>query len=229
MASMKLGLLFDLDGTMAETDPVHFEAFNALLGEFGRSLTLDAYRSEVIGGANPVIMKRLFPDFTVERHVELADRKESLFRSMTATLEPLPGLRELVAWAEEQGVPCGAVTNAPRLNAEHMLQTLGFEHLLADVVVGEEVERSKPDPLPYLVGLERLGCPAERAVAFEDSRAGVRAASAAGIFTVGMRTSLDEPALLEAGASLTVADYRDPLLLSLLNEAREGGPIRRPG
>jgi beta-phosphoglucomutase len=224
---MTLGFLFDLDGTLADTDPVHFRAFNTLLREFGRSLTHEHYTSSVLGGANALIMQRLFPEFDRARHAELADRKEVLFRSHSGHLEPLEGLRDLLDEAALHDVKVGVVTNAPRANAEHMLDVLGLQHLLPTVVVGEEIARSKPDPLPYLTGLSRLPCPADRAIAFEDSIAGVTAASAAGIYTVAIKTSLDADALLAAGADMAIDDYRDPTLLALVRAAVAGGPIRR--
>ena len=222
---MTLGLLFDLDGTLADTDPVHFAAFNALLGESGRSLTHEQYKHSVLGGANALIMQWLFPDLDRSRHVELADRKEVLFREQSGHLEPLDGLTALIEEAEGQGAKVGVVTNAPRLNAEHMLTVLGLQRLLPTVVVGEEIARSKPDPLPYLTGLERIGCPAERTIAFEDSVSGVTAACAAGLYTVAIQTTMDEDALLAAGADMTVEDYHDPALLALVRNALAGGPI----
>ena len=226
---MALGLLFDLDGTLADTDPLHFAAFNTLLGEFGQSLTQERYRHSVLGGANALIMQWLFPGLDRHRRAELADRKEVLFREQSGHLKPLEGLAELLEEVERQGVKVGVVTNAPRANAEHVLGVLGLQRLLPTVVVGEEIAHSKPDPLPYLIGLERLGCPAGRTIAFEDSVSGVTAASAAGLYTVAIRTTLDEHALRTAGADMTVQDYRDPALLALVRGALAGGAIVRAG
>ena len=83
-------------------------------------------------------------------------------------------------------------------------------------VVGDEVANPKPHPQPYLAAIERLGGTAGRAVAFEDSASGVASAKAAGVPVVGLATGLDENALKMHGASLVIADYRDPLLMSFL-------------
>ncbi len=214
-----LGLLFDLDGTMADTDRYHFEAFNTLLAEHGRSLTIERFKAKIMGGANAAIMRELFPELDPALHGTLASRKEEMFRVASAGIEAIAGLHEILAWAEANGIPVGAVTNAPRLNAEHMLNSLGLGRLIAGVVVGEELPRSKPDPLPYLTGATRLGMAPERIIAFEDSRTGVRAAVAAGMVTVGLTTGLDAASLREVGATLAVADYRDPALRDLLREA----------
>ncbi|MNE70653.1 Pyrophosphatase PpaX [compost metagenome] len=87
-----------------------------------------------------------------------------------------------------------------------------FEHVL----VAEELARAKPDPLPYLTGLQRLGAEARQALAFEDSLPGVAAASGAGIFTVGVATTQTPQRLLEAGAKLVVNDFNDPALWALI-------------
>ena len=71
------------------------------------------------------------------------------------------------------------VTNAPRANALMMLDALGITDRFRGMVIGDEMANPKPHPVPYLVGLERLGASTDHAVAFEDSRSGVRSAAAA--------------------------------------------------
>jgi len=80
------------------------------------------------------------------------------------------------------------------------------------VLVAEELPRAKPDPLPYLTGLERLDARADSGLAFEDSIPGLTAAVKAGIFTVGLATSQSRETLLAAGAHLVIEDFNDPLL-----------------
>ena len=225
----ELGLLFDLDGTMVDSDHHHFAAFNALLGEFGRSVTREHFNARIMGGANAEIMRELFPDLDAARQAELADRKEAMFRDMSPRMDPIPGLPALLDWAHARGVPVGAVTNAPRLNAEHMLTALGFDHLIPSVVIGEELPRSKPDPLPYLTGAERLGLAPERIVAFEDSRSGIKAATGAGMRTVGIATGLPPELLETLGTTLVIHRYDDPRLRALLEGEWKGRPGLCPG
>ncbi len=92
------------------------------------------------------------------------------------------------------------------------------------LVIGDELDRGKPDPLPYLTGLSRLGSVRERALAFEDSRSGVQAASAAGIETIGLRTGLDDATLRAAGAAATIADFTDAWFLEKLAREFGGAP-----
>lgn len=84
--------------------------------------------------------------------------------------------------------------------------------------MAEELARPKPDPLPYLTGLQRLAATASQALAFEDSLPGVKAASDAGIFTVGIATTQTAERLLAAGARLVVEDFNDTRLWALIDE-----------
>jgi len=99
---------------------------------------------------------------------------------------------------------------------------MGLEARFEHVLVAEELARPKPDPLPYLTGLERLGAEAGQALAFEDSLPGVKAASGAGIFTVGIATTQAPERLLAAGASLVVDDFDDPRLWGVIAQMEAG-------
>jgi HAD superfamily hydrolase (TIGR01509 family) len=203
-------LLFDLDGTLTDTDHLHVEAFRILLQDFGRSITLEHYKARIMGQPNDLIMREMFPGETPERRITLSDHKEQLFRDQLQTLTPTPGVLKVLDWADANGVPYAVVTNAPRANAEMMLRGLGLDGRMGELVIGDELERAKPDPLPYRTGLQRLGAAAERALAFEDSLPGIRAASGAGIATFGIKTAHPDAALLQSGAIAAIDDFNDP-------------------
>lgn len=210
-------LLFDLDGTMLDTDQLHLRAWNAVLG--GAPLDEAFYRAHIMGLPNVRITSLLRPEAGAKERQELADAKEAHFRSLLgSSAAPLPGLSRLLDAAEEAGVGMAVVTNAPRPNAEAMLHGLGWATRFPVLVIGEEVARPKPDPMPYLVALERLGGSAASSIAFEDSHAGMLAAAGSGAFTVGIATSLEAEELLAAGAGLVVRDYTDPRLVCWLRE-----------
>lgn len=214
---MLKALLFDLDGTLTDTDTLHLQAFRQLLHEYdGRQLSQAQFASQVSGRANGALFKELFPQATSQQCQALADRKEALFREMSPQLQPLPGLLRLLAHAQAQHIGMCVVTNAPRLNAEHMLNAMGLGERFEHVLVAEELARPKPDPLPYLTGLQQLNANASQALAFEDSLPGVQAASGAGIFTVGIATTQTQERLLAAGAQLVIDDFNDPRLWALI-------------
>nr|WP_199064530.1 HAD-IA family hydrolase [Chromobacterium sp. ASV5] len=212
MKSAQFALLFDLDGTLADSDPLHYRAFARLLEENGKTLTPELYQRHVVGGFNAGIMRALFPELSAERRQQMADHKEALFRASVGEMEPIAGARRLFDWAAAQGAAIAVVTNAPRANAELMLDKLALRSRVDALIVGDELEHAKPHPLPYLTALKRLGASAGRACAFEDSPSGIRAARAAGVHTFGIASDLDPACLAEAGAAGVLADFHAPAL-----------------
>ena len=213
---MTLALLFDLDGTMVDTDALHIAAWNAVLAPMARRIDADFYKARIMGFDAAATGAALFPGATLAAHLAYCDAKEAAFRGMVGRLEPTAGLADLLDWAESLGLKKAVVTNAPRANALLMLRGLGWAERFPVLVIGDELSHGKPHPLPYLTGLEQLGASATRAVAFEDSLSGMRAAVAAGLESVGIATALDPAALRDVGASLVVRDFTDPELLRRL-------------
>ena len=218
---MLKALMFDMDGTLVHSDPVHLEAFAAVLKDEGVAIDEEIYRSKIIGRTNEAIFASLLPHLPVDRHEAYADEKEATFRRMATQLKPLEGLLDLLDWAEGSGIKIALVTNAPRLNADHMLEVLGLAGRFKVEITIEEVERGKPDPLPYLTAIERLGISAGEAIAFEDSPSGMRAAKAAGLFSFGVLTGLTADEMRDVGADGAIMTFRDPALWEIL-EHRTG-------
>ncbi|MDF0520955.1 HAD-IA family hydrolase [Bradyrhizobium yuanmingense] len=217
---MGRALLFDIDGTLADTDPLHLKAFNQVLGPHGHVFDHARFSLELQGFANVAIGDRFLPHEAPERRALILEEKEEVFRTLVAgQIAPLPGLMALLDRADGAGIPMVAVTNAPRLNAELLLSGLGITHRFKALVIGAELPHGKPHPLPYQEGLRFVGARPESSIAFEDSRAGVQSATAAGIPTVGIRTSLSHADLVGAGAVASASAFDDPTLLARLASA----------
>ena len=210
-------LLFDLDGTLVDTDRLHLQAYNTLLSRYDRAMSVDYYKAHVMGFPNDQIFRGLFPDENVHQHLNLANEKENLVRALFTKLDPMPGILDLIDRADALGCPKAVVTNAPRLNAQLLLDGLGLRHRFSTLVLGEELEHGKPHPMPYATALALLGSKADAAFAFEDSLSGVRSASSAGIRTFGVMTSLPEDRLRAAGAFHVIADFLDVDMQTLLD------------
>ncbi|MBF9235040.1 HAD family hydrolase [Microvirga alba] len=215
---MLKALIFDMDGTLVHSDPVHLRAFAEILGPEGIEITDELYRSSIIGHTNESIFASLLPHLPVAEHEAYADRKEAAFRRLALDLEPLEGLIDLLDWAEARDIKLGLVTNAPLLNATHMLDVLNLTERFQVKVTIDQVERGKPDPLPYLTALERFGIRAEEAIAFEDSPSGMKAAKGAGLFSFGILTGLSAEEMLNVGADRPVDNFRDRALWEVLEQ-----------
>lgn len=206
-------ILLDLDGTMVHSDPVHAAVFVELLAEHGRSISEDFYYSDIHGRQNVDIFSELLPG---QDAAGMAVLKETRYRDRLDEVAEVPGLRPFLEQARAAGYALGVVTNAPRVNARAVLDVLGLGDAFDTLVIGDECARGKPDPLPYAIGLANLGGDPAQSFAVEDSPSGIRAAKGAGLFTFGMRSSLDHATLGAAGADATIADFNDTALLNHL-------------
>ncbi|MEL7034767.1 MAG: HAD-IA family hydrolase [Cyanobacteria bacterium J06592_8] len=206
---MLKAILFDLDGTLTDTDPLHFKLWKEILQSYDIEIDHPFYKANISGGQNPEIIKNLIPQLSVEEGVELADSKEARFRESAEELQPLAGLMEMLDWIETTELRKAVITNAPRENAKFMLETLHLTPRFEFVVLGEDMIAGKPDPAPYKYGLEKMQIQPSEAIVFEDSPSGIRSAVGAGIYTIGVATT-HEPSILKAvGASMIIQDFND--------------------
>lgn len=144
------GFLFDIDGTLANTDPTHFKVFQELLLEHpsindGKPIDEDFFRTMIAGRQNILINADLFPDFTSAESAAWSERKEARFRQVAeATLleSKTKGLDRLRDFIDVGNFKFCAVTNAPRLNAEAILSGIGYSGWFGSaLVIGDECER----------------------------------------------------------------------------------------
>jgi HAD superfamily hydrolase (TIGR01509 family) len=209
-------LLFDLDGTLAETDSLHLPTWVDALQPYGVEVDEEFYRDRISGRSTAEIVRELLPDLTDEQGRSIGEAKEASFRERVSELEPLPGLVDFVIQGRDLGMRIALVTNAPEENVETILLALKLRDFFDVVVLADEVEAVKPDPAPYRAALEKISVPAEVALAFEDSVSGISSSVAAGIPTVGIASSQDPEKLLGAGAFVTAQDFTDPRLRTLI-------------
>jgi HAD superfamily hydrolase (TIGR01509 family) len=213
-------ILYDLDGTIANTDPVHLIAWRECLREFGIEIDEPFYHQRMSGKLNPAIIADLLPQLSAEEGEKLADYKEARFRELADELLPTPGLLDLIDWASHHQLKQAVVTNAPRENARFMLKILKIDQVFDRVILADDLGIGKPDPTPYTYALKEFELKPHQAIAFEDSPSGVRSAVAAGIPTIGITSTQTPVALHELGANLAIADFTDANLWTLLNETK---------
>jgi HAD superfamily hydrolase (TIGR01509 family) len=210
-------LLFDIDGTLADTDALHVQAFNQIFGPRGHLFDRARASKELQGVSSASIVERFLANEPLERQAAIMAEKEAAFRKLASgQIQPLAGLMTLLALADRAAIPMVAVTNAPRVNAEMMLSGLGIVDRFKAIIIGDELPHGKPHPMPYLEGLRAVNAAPDLSLAFEDSRPGIQSASAAGIATIGIRTSLSHNEMVAAGARMTARTFDDPELVELV-------------
>ena len=141
----------------------------AFLEPHGITVTDEVYLARISGRTNAAIFADLFPGRDSAELDRFAEEKEALFRRMAPGLPPLAGLLDLLAWAQERALKLAVVTNGPRINLEHAMEGLAVRDFFEVLLAREDVTHGKPDPMPYLTALDRLGTEASEAIVFEDS------------------------------------------------------------
>jgi len=214
---MLAAILFDLDGTLANTDPLHFQTWQEVLRAYDMDIDRAFYDANISGRLNPVIVRDLLPQLSQVEGEQLASRKEAQFREIALGLTPLAGLQDLLRWISDRKLKQAVVTNAPRENVNFVLEVLKLTNTFDTVVLSEEVAAGKPDPAPYQFALKQLGISAEAAIAFEDSPSGIKSAVTAGIHTIGIASTHNPNHLADAGAAMVIPDFTAKELWQLLD------------
>lgn len=180
-------VLFDMDGTLVDSEKIWGVALTELAARYGGVLS-DAARRAIVGTAAMETMRILLDDIGQpwrdphEGARWLDARTLELFAD---GLEWLPGAFELVTAVRADGLPTALVTNTARPLVEVALDTLG-RHNFDVVVCGNEVPKAKPDPAPYLAAVTALGVAPANCVVIEDSVSGIMSARAAGCTVVAV-------------------------------------------
>ncbi|CAA3013074.1 haloacid dehalogenase-like hydrolase domain-containing protein Sgpp [Olea europaea var. sylvestris] len=224
-------VLFDVDGTLCDSDPIHFYAFCELLPKIGFNggipIDEEFYSKNFAGKHNDEIASFLFPD-DFERGLKFCEEKEDMFRRLAEEqLKPVNGLYKVIKWVEDRGLKRAAVTNAPKPNAEFMISTLGLTDFFHTVILGSDCEHAKPFPDAYLKALEILNISKDHTFIFEDSVSGIKAGVAAGMPVIGLTTGNPAPMLMEAKPTFLIKDYEDPKLWAVLEELDSIGGVKK--
>ncbi len=219
-------ILFDLDGTLAETEPLHFDAFRETLRPEGVELLREDYYARLIGFNDhdcfETVLKENRKDASGAHIDTLIARKAVSYQQIIRNRDVMyPGAADFVRACAAR-FPLMIVTGTLRDEAEMILRRAGLRELFVDIIAAEDVERGKPDPEGFTMALGRLGfllrqrdaiMPAE-ALAIEDTPLGVEAAKRAGMRVLALTTSVSDADLAGADlirASLAGTDLDDIL------------------
>lgn len=204
------GVLFDLDGTLLDSEPVHQAAFRTFFAERGWEVDPETY-THFVGRRGADVFATLPGPWTGEDPDALVAEVLGHLAGSDVIPEPAPGATELIRGLHARKVPIALVTSATRAWAEYAVEELlGVRECFTAMITWEDVAHGKPDPAPFLVACQALRLAPAKAVAIEDSVAGVTAAVAAGVGrVVAVTTTTDASLLKGAGAHQLVASLTE--------------------
>jgi len=194
-------ILFDFDGVLADTEPLHYQCWKKVLAGFGVELPWDYYSRNCIGTSEHDTIRAYLglstPPLEFDQLWAEYPRKKELFRELILREVPLAGgAKELLGELRDAGCRMAVVSSSNRREVEPALVTAGVREYFEALVCGMEVARLKPAPDPYLRAAELLG--SRRPLVVEDSAAGVASAQAAGFDYVRVM-SVEEMASMVRG------------------------------
>ena len=177
------GVIFDVDGTLVDNHAHHEEAWMVWGERHGRPIDSAFYREHLYARSNDRILRTLLGEhLTPEQVVAHAVEKEAIYRELYAPdLQPMPGLVDLLMDLHRNRVPCGAASNAERINVDFVIDGLRLRSLFRCVLGREDVAHGKPEPDLFLKAAGLLALPPARCLVFEDSATGFEGARRAGM------------------------------------------------
>lgn len=200
MISIK-ALLFDFDGVLADTEPFHWKAWLEVLEPYSPELDWATYERICIG-ISDVEMRSTFSQLcgkriTMDEIRDLYPQKRKIFQELTLSSALIDGA--LVAMLGKlRGVDMAVVTSSNQAEVEPILWQAGLLGILKATVYGNDVQRYKPFPDPYLLAMQRLQVEPSESVVFEDSATGIRSGKEAGCRVVEVKNPQELPMLVRA-------------------------------
>lgn len=215
------GVIWDLDGVLADTTEAHFQAWAEALSAwevpFDRSLF-----DRVFGMNNEDTLTELLGRAPTQEEITgIAERKEDIFRRRAGELvRPMPGVIRLLDELEQGGWVQGVASSAPRANIDLLVDVFGIRRYFTAILSGDGLPAGKPDPSLFLQTARVLQLPPDRCVVVEDAPAGVEAARRAGMPCIAVATTRPREAL---GPGLVFADLQ-AVTVQTFSDVLHAGP-----
>jgi HAD superfamily hydrolase (TIGR01509 family) len=211
-------LVFDMDGVLADSEPIYYAAMQSVLSPLGIEVT-DEHQRQVMGSSIESTWRYFAETFSLDGPLDaLVEAYDLSLRRMLAEIhQALPGVRQLIPQLRARHIPIAVASSSTPEWIDALLGGLGLQDAFDAAVSAREAGASKPAPDVYLLAAKRLNANPQRCIAIEDTPTGLASAKAAGMFAVQTRSASSAfPPLL--GADLVIDSLLD-FPLSLLDLA----------
>ncbi|UCC19071.1 MAG: HAD family phosphatase [Promethearchaeota archaeon] len=192
-------VIFDMDGVLADTGPIHFKSWVKMATEIGVEFTKDIFKETFGQKSNTIIRKLVGPEvdnFLVEYW---GDLKEQYYREMVKVkLTPLPGVIRIIKELKKEGFKLALGSSGPPENVEMLLTSLEIKDYFDVIITAAEVKKGKPEPDVFLIAAKVLNIIPKNCLVIEDAPVGIEAAKRAGMISIALTTTHKKEELLEA-------------------------------
>lgn len=205
---MLSAIVFDMDGVLLDTHPLHVRNWRTIFLEAGHEITKSDLEVLIEGATREEILRRTLGELSESQKKHYCFRKEELFREGEHAICLIPGVSGFLEAVEQAAIPKAVATSASRARTERLLECFGLKHRFTTIVTGETTAKGKGSPHIFRAVLQRLNVRASECLVIEDSPIAVRSAVQLDMPVVAIAPEKSAAEMSEAGASLVVADFR---------------------
>jgi len=188
--SKNLGVIFDMDGVIVDSNPYHKIALNKFCALHGKQLTEEYLIEKIYGRTNKEWITNVFGSMEPEQLRAYTEEKEALYRDLYKNdIKPVKGLIGFLELLNDHKIARSIGTSAPRSNVDFTLSKTHLDKYFEIILDDTFVNLGKPNPEIYIKSCQALGLPARQCIVIEDSLSGIKAGKASGAKVIGITTT----------------------------------------
>ena len=204
------GIIFDMDGTIVDSIPYHYEAWKKFFNEkkiADFSKKLNTFKDK--GGSTLDFMRSIYGNLYSKKELKkIIEEKEIVFRRISkGKIKPISGFIEFLNFIKSKNILVGLASNAIKKNVSMIINELEIYDHFDSIICGDEVINGKPNPEMFNETIDRFNIDKSECLIFEDSLEGVLAAKNSGIKVIGITSSNSNKVLTDAGCNISISDY----------------------
>jgi beta-phosphoglucomutase family hydrolase len=205
---MLKGVIFDMDGVLINSHPLHKKVWAQFLASVNKAVTEEELDFVLDGRKREEILRHFLGDLPADQIREYGKRKNAIYQESSSDLLTISGAVEFLDMLEKAGISMAVATSASSVRAHDILARLGILKKFTAVVTGNDVTKGKPDPEIFMQAADRLNLVPQDLLVVEDAVSGVMAAKSAGMKCLGIASDGRREKLEAAGADWVIADYK---------------------
>jgi HAD superfamily hydrolase (TIGR01509 family) len=200
-------VVFDMDGVLIDSHPVHRAAWTEFLNMRGCNVSDNEFNFILEGHTRSEILRHFFGVLSDSDLLAYGKQKDEIFRALEREIAPVPGVLSFIEKLRQGDVAIAIATSASEIRTSSTIERLGLGGRFEAVITASDVETGKPDPAVYRLACERISIPPGEAVAFDDAPAGIQAALSASMRCIGIASNGIAARLFEAGAEQVIPNF----------------------
>jgi len=192
------GAIFDLDGVIVDTVPLHFKAWKKMFSEYGKEFTFEDYKEKVDGIPRISGARAILAELSDEELEKAGAKKQGYFLELLETegIEVYESTLDLIKELKQNNIKVAAISSSK--NCLSILKKVGIDSLFEVIITGHDIKKGKPDPQVFLSACRKLGLTAQQCIVFEDAVLGVEAAKRGNFSCVGVDRYSNPARLMKA-------------------------------